>query len=184
MLLFIAVVQQVTHPCVTPPNGNTTGTCQSWDSPISSNLEDQKQPVSVSPLSLTQYISEGTCPLHGTSSVDAVHSVSVHEAVANPVGQWNEWVGNYVTGSLSGTVALCHVILNSSSISKAGVHHLPFQQMSQWPSRAKTYRPSTGPAICKQTMGTSHCTTLSVTLPFWSQGWLKPHTGACDVEPE
>lgn len=76
MLLLIAAAQQAAHPCIMPPNGSTTGKCQSRDFGICKRRK-AKHLASVSPLSLTQHIAKGTCPLCRTSSEvsHVMHSV-------------------------------------------------------------------------------------------------------------
>lgn len=76
MLLLIAAAQQAAHPCIMPPNGSTTGKCQSRDFGICRRRK-AKHLASVSPLSLTQHIAKGTCPLCRTSSEvsHVMHSV-------------------------------------------------------------------------------------------------------------
>lgn len=68
MLLLVAAAQQAAHPCIMPPNGSSTGKCQSQDFGIYNMKEAKKHLGSVSPLSLTQHIAKGTSPLCRTSS--------------------------------------------------------------------------------------------------------------------
>lgn len=60
--------QHAVHPSIMPPNGSTTGKCQSRDSGIC-NVRQAAHLASVSPLTLTQHSAKGTCPLCRTSSV-------------------------------------------------------------------------------------------------------------------
>lgn len=134
MLPLIAAAQQATHPCIMPPNGSTIGKCQSRDFGIC-NLGEAKHVASVSPLSLTQHTANGTCPLFWTSS-------GVSHAMQRE-GKWQLDM-NMLVNLAPPEELLCVMSYSKSHLSAASVgsDHVSFQQMTKYPPRANTHRPS------------------------------------------
>ena len=135
MLLLIAVAQQAAHPCIMPPNGSTTGNCQSQDSGIC-NLREAKHFASVSPLLLTQHIAKGKCPAVQDLQWSLKRNAEWREVVLG-AEHTQKKLGKFKTSSF-GETALCRVLFKASSISSL----VSFQQMTKYPHRANTHRVS------------------------------------------